>query len=91
MDLDARLESRKAVVGIIGMGYVGLPLAREFCSAKFHVVGFDVDATKVKALMAGKSYIKHIASSVISEHVKAGLLEATTDFSRLRQMDAILI
>lgn len=91
MELDAKLESRKARIGIIGMGYVGLPLAREFCAAKFHVTGFDVDPSKVKSLMAGKSYIKHIPAGVISEHVKAGLLDATTDFAKLKQMDAILV
>ncbi len=91
MDLDKKIESREARIGIIGMGYVGLPLAREFCAGKFRVTGFDIDISKVKALKAGKSYIKHISSSFIAESVKSGHLDATTDFSRLKDMDAILI
>ncbi len=91
MDLLKRIEERKARVGIIGLGYVGLPLMREFCAAKFHVLGFDVDSKKVKALNAGKSYIKHIPASVISENVKARRFRATSDFNELRKVDAILI
>jgi len=91
MDLLKRIDSRKAVVGIIGMGYVGLPLMREFCAGGFHVVGFDVDTVKVKSLNAGKSYIKHIPSSVIGENVKAGRFRATGDFAGLRKVDAIII
>ena len=91
MDLVEKIESRKAVVGIIGLGYVGLPLMREFCAGKFHVVGFDIDPAKVKKLNAGKSYIKHIPSSVISDNVKARRFRATTDFNDLRKVDAIII
>jgi len=91
MDLLKRIDNRKAVVGIIGMGYVGLPLMREFCACGFRVVGFDVDASKVKNLNAGKSYIKHIPSGVIADNVKAGRFRATTDFAGLRKVDAIII
>jgi len=91
MDLMQRIEQRKAVVGIIGMGYVGLPLMREFCSGGFRVLGFDVDPRKVKSLNSGKSYIKHIPASVVAENVKARRFRATTNFSELRKVDAIVI
>jgi UDP-N-acetyl-D-glucosamine dehydrogenase len=91
MDLMEKIESRKAIVGIIGLGYVGLPLMREFCAGKFHVVGFDIDPAKVKKLSAGKSYIKHIPSSVISENIKNKRFRATTNFDELRKVDAVII
>jgi len=86
-----RIEDRKAVVGIIGMGYVGLPLAHTFCSAGFRVVGFDIDSAKVKALGAGRSYIKHIPSETIAGMRKGDRFTATADFARLKEVDAILI
>jgi UDP-N-acetyl-D-glucosamine dehydrogenase len=86
-----RIEDRKAVIGIIGMGYVGLPLAQTFCAAGFRLVGFDIDAAKVKALTAGRSYIKHIPSSGIRRMRQGDRFAATTDFARLRKVDAILI
>ena len=86
-----RIEDRKAVVGIIGMGYVGLPLAHTFCSAGFRVVGFDIDSAKVKALGAGRSYIKHIPSETIAGMRKGDRFTATADFSRIPDVDAILI
>jgi UDP-N-acetyl-D-glucosamine dehydrogenase len=91
MDLLKRIESRKARVGIIGLGYVGLPLMREFCAGKFRVLGFDIDAKKVRSLNAGKSYIKHIPSSVIAENVRRRRFRATTNFNELKKMDAIVI
>jgi len=89
--LMGRIESKEAVVGIIGLGYVGLPLAREFLKAGFKVKGFDIDQGKVGQINAGKSYIKHIASDFIAEHARSGALEATADFARLAEADAILI
>jgi len=86
----ARLVSRDATVGIIGLGYVGLPLARAFSGAGFRVLGFDIDPAKVERLNRGESYIGHIPSSVIRE-MRAARFEATADFSRLREPDAILI
>ncbi|RJP36292.1 MAG: nucleotide sugar dehydrogenase [Phycisphaerales bacterium] len=88
--LDA-IRSRTAVVGVVGLGYVGLPLVRTFCAAGFHCLGFDVDASKVRALNAGKSYIKHIPSSMISGLVKKEQFHATDDPAALRDADAILI
>ena len=87
-----RIKSKKALIGIIGMGYVGLPLAREFLSKGFKVTGFDLDPEKVKKLNNGKSYIKHISSDFIKEYsVKKKTLSATSEFSKLKEMDFILI
>ncbi|SRR5579875_52896 len=78
-------------VGIIGCGYVGLPLALRFSDVGQRVTGFDLDKTKVDKLNAGQSYIQHIPAEKIREHVQAKRFNATTDFSQLREMDAILI
>jgi len=87
----SKIEAKTARVGIIGLGYVGLPLALLFAENGFAVCGFDVDPHKVSLLERGKSYIKHISETVIAEHVHRERLKATTDPSRLREMDAILI
>ena len=86
-----RIQAREAVVGIIGMGYVGLPLAQTFCLAGFKVVGFDIDPAKIKALMAGRSYIKHIPAETVAAMRKGNRFVATTDYTRIRKVDAILI
>ena len=86
-----RIDSGRAVIGVIGMGYVGLPLALEFCRAGFRVVGFDTDGKKVKKLNAGKSYISHISPKDIKSFVGAGLFSATSDFKRLAEADCIPI
>lgn len=78
-------------VGIIGCGYVGLPLALRFSDTGHSVLGFDLDPEKVAKLNRGESYIKHIPSEHISRHVSGHQFSATTDFSRLRDMDAVLI
>ncbi|HXX19762.1 MAG TPA: nucleotide sugar dehydrogenase [Candidatus Acidoferrum sp.] len=78
-------------VGIIGCGYVGLPLALRFADVGQRVTGFDLDKTKVEKLNAGQSYIQHIPAEKIREHVKRKRFDATTDFMRLRDMDAVLI
>jgi len=79
------------VIGVIGLGYVGLPLVREFIHNNFQVLGFDVDAKKVTALNSGHSYIHHIPSELIGQFVRSGTLEPTGNFSRLREVDVILI
>ena len=84
-----KLKSREAKIGVIGLGYVGLPLVIEFCRAGFSVTGFDIDAKKVKLLKEGKSYIKHIDASHITQN--AALFDPTTDFSKLSDMDCIII
>ena len=78
-------------VGIIGCGYVGLPLGLRFAERGHHVTGFDLDQKKVDMLNAGKSYIQHIPADKIQAHVKAGHFGATVDFAKLRGMDAVLI
>jgi UDP-N-acetyl-D-glucosamine dehydrogenase len=89
MDLIKRIKSREAKVGIIGLGYVGLPLVIEYCKAGFKVTGFDVDPVKVETLQQGKSYIKHIDSSHIMPY--ASRFTPTNDFSRLSDMDCIIL
>ena len=86
-----KIESKKAVIGVVGLGYVGLPLVREFTRGGARVMGFDIDPAKVKALMAGRSYIEHIPSSVVRAMLAGGRFEATADFSRLREPDCIII
>jgi len=86
-----KISRKKALVGVIGLGYVGLPLAREFARAGVKVLGFDVDTAKVKALSAGRSYIEHIPASAIKEMLRSKRFAATTDFKQLRKCDCILI
>ncbi len=89
MELLKKIQTKNANIGIIGLGYVGLPLVIEFCKAGFHVTGFDIDNEKVLFIKNGKSYIKHIDSSQI---IKCGtLFSPTTDFSKLKDMDCIII
>ena len=78
-------------MGVVGLGYVGLPLALEFARAGFKVIGYDVSERVVKALMSGKSHIQDVPSAEVERLVKAGKFEATTDESRMREMDAISI
>jgi UDP-N-acetyl-D-glucosamine dehydrogenase len=87
----AKLEDRSACLGIVGLGYVGLPLALEFAKAGFHVIGYDISERVVNGLMAGTSHIQDVSSDEIAAVVKSGHFEATADESRLREMDAISI
>jgi UDP-N-acetyl-D-glucosamine dehydrogenase len=89
--LEKKIRERKVTVGILGLGYVGLPLAREFANAGVKVLGFDVDETKIKKLNSGKSIIKHIPNSQVKKLVESKLFSATSNMSRLRSVDAILI
>jgi UDP-N-acetyl-D-glucosamine dehydrogenase len=86
----AKAERRELLVGIIGLGYVGLPLARAFTAKGFRVIGFDIDSNKVAHLQRGNSYIAHISADMIQEMQKNGF-EATDKFERLSEPDAILI
>jgi UDP-N-acetyl-D-glucosamine dehydrogenase len=90
-ELLTRIVDRQAVIGIIGLGYVGLPLAIAICRANFRVLGFDIDTRRVAALNEGNGLIKHIPNEPLAEAIANGLFEATTDFSRLNEPDAILI
>ena len=89
MNLLERIRNRQARVGVIGLGYVGLPLAVEFAKAGFDVTGFDVDSSKVEEINAGRSYILDVKTADVAENVKAGRLRATTDMSKLGEMDAV--
>jgi UDP-N-acetyl-D-glucosamine dehydrogenase len=91
-DLLKKFTGRKATVGIMGLGYVGLPLVREFCASGFaRVIGFDVDERKVRMLNAGKTYIKHLPGEHFKKLIKAGQFVPTTDMKMLGKPDAILI
>ncbi len=90
MTLLDKIAARQAIIGIIGLGYVGIPLALRFSGVGFQVVGFDIDQDRVDALNAGKSPIAHIPSSEIAAMVTGGF-EAVTDFSRIADVDAIVI
>ena len=86
-----KIESGKAVVGVIGLGYVGLPLVQQFTRAGARVMGFDIDPRKARMLSAGRSYIGHIPSKAVREMLRSGRFEATTDFRKLAKPDCILI
>jgi UDP-N-acetyl-D-glucosamine dehydrogenase len=86
-----RVHSRQTIVGIVGMGYVGIPLALAALRQGFRVIGFDIDAKRVAELNSGKSSIKHIPMELISQASKSGQFTATADFDRLSEPDALLI
>src|SRR6185437_11961242 len=78
-------------IAIVGLGYVGLPLSLQFARSGVSVLGLDVDPAKIESLNAGKSYIKHIESAHIAEHVKGKMFEASADFSRIKEVEAVII
>jgi UDP-N-acetyl-D-glucosamine dehydrogenase len=78
-------------IAIVGLGYVGLPLSLQFARSGVNVLGLDIDSAKVESLNQGRSYIKHIESSAIAEHAKSGRLSASTDFSRVKETEAVII
>ncbi|MEW5797658.1 MAG: nucleotide sugar dehydrogenase [Bacteroidota bacterium] len=86
-----KIENKQCIVGVIGLGYVGLPLSLCFIEKGFSSIGFDIDREKIKFLKSGTSYIKHISSERISNAVSTTLFDVTADFSRLKECDAILI
>jgi len=88
-ELKQRIESREARIGVIGLGYVGLPLALEFSKVGFEVVGFDVDLRKVESLGRGVSYIEDVPSSEVARIVASGKLRASADFGELSRCDVI--
>src|SRR6516225_9774373 len=86
-----KIRTRQARVGVVGLGYVGLPLVLRFGEEHFPVLGFDVDPVKVKKLSAGESYIRHIPAERLQILLKEKQFEATSDFSRLAEADCIII
>jgi len=90
-DLIRRIDNREALIGIVGLGYVGLPLMLAAVSAKFRVLGFDINAERVEEINDGKSPLDHISSVKILGAREAGIFEATANFDRLGEPDAILV
>ncbi len=86
-----KIESRRARTGVVGLGYVGLPLAVELAKAGFHTTGIDLDARKIQAIQEGRSYIPDVATADVVALKNAGKLDATTDFSIVRELDTINI
>ncbi|HBI16437.1 MAG TPA: nucleotide sugar dehydrogenase [Desulfobulbaceae bacterium] len=89
--LEKKVADKSLTVGVIGLGYVGLPLSLTFLRKGVRVIGFDLDPAKIKAIAQGKSYIKHIPSHDLAEFVAKKRFSATTDFARLSEPDALLI
>jgi len=87
--LQDKIRSHRARIGIVGLGYVGLPLAAEFAKAGFSVTGIDVNPDKVRRVNAGDSYISDIPSAALGALVHSGKLRATTDFSAIFDLDTI--
>jgi UDP-N-acetyl-D-glucosamine dehydrogenase len=86
-----KIQSRTARTGVVGLGYVGLPLAVEFARSGFHTTGIDLDARKIQAIAEGRSYIPDVQAADVKELASAGTLDATTDFSIVRELDTINI
>src|SRR5438046_86185 len=91
MTFEEKIRTKQARIGIIGLGYVGLPLAIQFASKGFQVIGFDVDDHKIELLKQKKSYIKHIPADGIGSLLDQKLFDPTFGFSRLAEADAVII
>jgi UDP-N-acetyl-D-glucosamine dehydrogenase len=91
MELKDKILNKSAHIGIIGLGYVGLPLGLAFAAKGFNVLGFDLDERKIKHLEKSQSYIKHISKAKIKKVISNGKLKVTTDFSKLPKVDVIII
>ncbi len=89
--LRSRIESKSAIIGIVGLGYVGLPLARAVLDAGYQVIGYDIDQSKIDAIKAGRPYIHHLGQEFFDRLKSQGSFEATTDASALARADAILL
>jgi UDP-N-acetyl-D-glucosamine dehydrogenase len=89
--LAEKIRTRTAKVGVIGLGYVGLPLAVEFAGAGFHLTGIDVQESKVDSLNRGESYVQDVPTAILRPHVESGKFAATTDFSVIAELDTINI
>jgi UDP-N-acetyl-D-glucosamine dehydrogenase len=91
MNLIERIKSKESLIGIIGLGYVGLPLVIRFGEENFRVIGFDIDEEKIKKLKQGQSYIKHIPDARIKKLVASRRFDPTSDYSRLKEADCVII
>src|SRR4051812_26781353 len=90
MDLAGKINNGSAVVGVIGLGYVGLPLLNAFHQAGHRVIGFDVDARKIRMLMAGQSYLAHLGPELVTRLKSGGRFDATSDASRMGECDVLI-
>src|SRR5215471_17955441 len=90
-NLKAAIAAKSATVGVVGLGYVGIPLIQAFIKAGFRTMGFDIDQSKVDRLLAGQSYIGHIPSQWIAECIETRRFMPTADMRRLGEADALLI
>src|SRR5437867_9809796 len=90
-ELVSRIENRSARLAVIGLGYVGLPLAVEFGQTGFRVSGIDINEARVSELRRGRSYIQDVPSADVRELVRGGKLVPTTDFGTLRRVDAVKV
>ncbi|MBO0962873.1 nucleotide sugar dehydrogenase [Neobacillus sp. MM2021_6] len=90
-DLTNKIQTKNAVIGVVGLGYVGLPLAVEKANAGFKVIGFDVQESRVEKVNQGINYIGDVVDEELKELVKSGLITATTDYSRIKEVDAVAI
>jgi len=88
--LSTRIQSRACVVGIIGLGYVGLPLLKAFHSSGFRVIGFDLDDNKIEHLKRGENYLQHLGADLVSSMVQAGRFDATSNLARLSEVDVVI-
>src|SRR5436189_6203964 len=82
-----KIENNQAIIGVIGLGYVGLPLLAAFHRAGFPVLGFDIDPAKITALKKGENYLKHLGPELTANVLKSGKFDATDDFGRLGEAD----
>jgi len=89
--LEKKIKDKTARVGVIGLGYVGLPLVKAFLQAGFRVTGFDIDRKKIDRLMEGRSYIRHISAVELKKFLSRRMFSATDDFRRLRSVEAVII
>lgn len=89
--LSKKIDDKTAQIGVIGLGYVGLPLISAFTNVGFRCIGFDVDQKKVDELAAGRSYIKHVASETVASWISRDMLEPTSDMGRLSEADVLMI
>ena len=91
VNLENKIKNKKSIIGVIGMGYVGLPLVKTFLNKRFGVVGFDIDEKKVLMLNKGKSYIKHVTAEELKGFLNKKKFQATADFAALERVDVIII
>src|SRR4051812_40779668 len=90
MELAEKISGGKAVIGVIGLGYVGLPLLKAFCSAGHKVVGFDIDDAKIQMLKRGENYLKHLGVEFLKGMISTGRFDATADAGRMGECDVLI-